>query len=274
MVSPPPTEGEVRVRAWLAVREPLERQLAPLGRAAMAALGPRPGERILDLGCGVGATPRALAQAVGPAGEVVALDLLPEVVDVLRRDPDPPDHLVFLCGDAAAHPFEPASFDAVYSRFGVMFFPEPVSAFANLRRALRPGGRLAFVCWRRLEENELDHLPLRAAGACLPPELVADTERAGWFSFSDEDAIRQTLVAAGFVDLELSRLDQPVGSGDLRAMTEVCSHVGALGAILRRRPDLRARAVPALEKALRERDGPGGPTLGAAVWIVSGRTPL
>ena len=262
-----------RVRGWVEIRAPLEQQLAPLGRAAMAALRLVPGERVLDVGCGIGGTPGALAGAVGPSGAVVGFDLLADAVAVARGDPDLPANVSFLCGDAQTHGFSPGRFDAVFSRFGVMFFADPAAAFRNLGRALRPGGRLGFVCWRDLDENELDALPLRAAAPHLPPELVGATAGAPWLSFSDADQIRAILGDAGFVDIEIARHDELVGSGSLQAMVEVCSRVGALGAILRDRPHLAPAATQALARALAARDGPAGPTLRAAVWIVSATWP-
>ena len=273
MATPNPIADDLRVRTWLEIRKPLERQLEPLGRAAMDALRPAPGERVLDVGCGVGATPFALARAVGPAGEVVGVDPLQAAVEVARGDPEAPGNVAFVCGDAQSYPFEPASFDAVFSRFGVMFFADPVAAFANLRRALRPGGRLGFVCWRNLDENELDAAPLRAAAPHLPAQLVADAAASGWFSFSDQERLREILRLAGFVDVRVAPHDQPVGSGGLQAMVDVCSRVGALGKILRERPEFRREAVPALEQALRELDGPAGPVLHAATWVVTARAP-
>lgn len=261
-----------RVRAWLEIREPLERQLRPLGHRAMDALDLRPGERVLDLGCGVGGTPRALAEAVGAAGRVVAMDLLEPAIEVLRAEGDAPN-LTFLCGDAETWPFEPGAFDAVFSRFGAMFFAKPTAAFRNIGSALRPGGRLGFVCWRGIEDNELDHLPLRAASPHLPAELVEATAGSAWFSLSEPQAIQATLRDAGFVGIGIQAHDVMVGCGGLEATVDVCSRVGALGAILRQRPELTASASRALRAALGPRDGPEGPLLRAAIWTVTARRP-
>lgn len=271
MQSSNPIADDPRVRAWLEVREPLERQLEPLGEAVMAELELLPGERVLDIGCGVGATPLALARAVGTSGQVVAVELLRAAIEVARRDPSLPRNVDFLCGDAQSYPFAPGSFDAVFSRFGVMFFADPAAAFGNLRRALRPGGRLGFVCWRGLDENELDELPLRAASAFLPAQLVADTASSTWFSFSRPESIHEVLAHAGFSDVKIAPHDEQVRSGDLQAMVDVCSRVGALGKILRDHPDLRREAIPALRRALETLDGPGGPALRAATWVVTAR---
>jgi SAM-dependent methyltransferase len=265
--------GEARVRLWLEIREPLERQLEPLGRAAIDGLLLGAGDRVLDIGCGIGGTPATLAQAVGPGGTVVGIDPLSAAIERMRSDPTRPPNVSFEHGDAEVYPFAPASFDAAFSRFGVMFFVDPVAAFANIRRALRPGGRLAFVCWRPLVENELDWLPIRAASPHLPPQLIAEAERARHFSFADPVFLRETLTRAGYARIDIRRHDEHVRSGDLQSMVEICSRVGSLGALLRDHPQFRAAAVPALKQALVDRDGPSGPALRAATWIVRAFAP-
>ena len=129
-------------QTWAEMQEALDRQLAPLGRAAMAALAPTPGERLLDIGCGAGQTTLELAAAVAPGGEVLGLDISRPLLEVARARPAVPG-VRFLEGDAQTHAFEPAGFDGAFSRFGVMFFADPPAAFANIRRALKPGGRAA-----------------------------------------------------------------------------------------------------------------------------------
>ncbi|WP_346246708.1 class I SAM-dependent methyltransferase [Sphingomonas rustica] len=267
------TDQHPRVAEWLQIEVALERQLQPLGNAAIAALGLSRAERVLDLGCGIGRTSQAIAGAVGGDGYVLGIDVIQCAIDVQQSRIDNPSQLVFECGDVETYRFEPGSFDAAFSRFGTMFFNEPVAAFANVRKAVRSGGRLAFVCWRDLAANELDHLPLRAVAHLLPGELVDETQGAGWFSLSDPKDIRRTLDAAGFIEIDVHAHDLLVSAGDLPSTVAVCSRVGALGAILRRHPHLRSRTASALKRALRERDGRCGTDLRAAVWIVVAHVP-
>ena len=227
------TQDEVRVAAWAEVREPLELQLAPLGRRALTALAPHPGESVLDIGCGGGETALALARAVAPDGTVVGIDLSAAVLAFAERAAKGCARVRFVRADAQVFPFEPASFDAVFSRFGVMFFADPIAAFVNIRRSLRPKGRLAFVCWRALEENPLDILPLSAASAHLPSQPAHDPDAPGSFAFANPDRVRGILDRAGFGEIEITARDEQVGSGDLDTMLAVCSRVGALGKILR-----------------------------------------
>ena len=281
-ISPLPalTQDELRVAAWAEVRELVERQLAPLGRHALTALAPRPGERVLDIGCGGGETALELAKTVAPDGTVVGIDLSAAVLAFARRAAEGNERVRFIEADAQTFPFEPQSFNAAFSRFGVMFFADPLAAFMNIRRSLKPNGRLAFVCWRALEENPLDFVPLRAASPHLPSQLVnelgaAGPDAPGPFAFANPDRVRRILENAGFAEIEIVARDELVGSGDLEAMLAVCTRVGALGKILRENPELRAAALPAVRAALAAHDGsdgrPDGVRLNAATWLVSAR---
>ena len=264
-----PAPDELRVVAWAEVRELLELQLAPLGRRALLALAPLSGETVLDIGCGGGTTAMELVRAVAPDGKVVGVDVSAAVLAYAKRAATGCERVRFVRGDAQVFPFEPASVDAAFSRFGVMFFADPTAAFINIRRSLRPNGRLAFACWRALEENPLDMLPLVAAAPHLPPQPAHDPNAPGPFAFADPDRVREILARAGFAEIEIRAHDEQVGSGDLDAMVAVCSRVGALGKILRENPELQAAALPALRSALAACDRPEGVRLNAATWVVT-----
>jgi SAM-dependent methyltransferase len=268
------TQDQVRVRAWADIRELLELQLGPLGRRTLAALAPHPGEAILDIGCGGGETALEIARAVAPNGTVVGIDLSAAVLTFAQRAAKGLPRVQFVQGDAQEYPFEPRSLDAAFSRFGVMFFADPTAAFINIRRGLKPNGRLAFICWRALEENALDILPLRAASAHLPPQPTHDPDAPGPFAFANPDRVRGILENAGFGKIEITAYDDLVGSGDLDAMLAVCSRVGALGKILRENPELRPATLPALRSALAAHDGPDGVKLTAATWVVTAAVPV
>jgi SAM-dependent methyltransferase len=267
------TPDDIRVAAWAEVREALELQLAPLGRRALTALAPRSGENILDIGCGGGETTLDLARAVAPDGTVTGIDLSAAVLEFAQRAAEGWERVRFVHADAQAFAFEPASFDAAFSRFGVMFFTDPPAAFINIRRSLKPNGRLAFVCWRALEENLLDLVPLKAASTHLPPQPAPDPDAPGPFAFADPGRVRGILEGAGFEEIAITAHDEQVGSGDLDAMLAVCSRVGALGKILRENPELRTAALPAVRSALAAHDGPDGVRLNAATWVVTARAP-
>jgi ubiquinone/menaquinone biosynthesis C-methylase UbiE len=238
----------------------------------MVALSLKGGGRVLDIGCGTGQTSIELGEQVRPEGGVLGIDLGPAVLEVAKWKAKGCAQVQFVQADAQVFPFAPGFYDAAFSRFGVMFFNDPVTAFINVRRALKAGGQFAFVCWRSLEENEVDTLPLQAAYPYLPSH-VGDLSTAPPFSFSKADTIRDTLSAAGFVDIEISSHDQEVGSGDLNSMLELSLRVGSLGKIVRESPPLRTLLIRPVREALAGRDGPKGPMLNAATWIVSARSP-
>src|SRR5262249_16140283 len=158
-----------------------------LGQRALQALAPNPGESVLDIGCGGGETALDLARAVAPDGTVVGVDLSAAVLAFAKRAANGWGRVRFVHADAQVFPFDPALFDAAFAWFGVMFFTDPTAAFSNIRRSLKPTGRLAFVCWRALEENSLDILPLRAASIRLSPQPVHDPEAPGPFAFGNPD---------------------------------------------------------------------------------------
>jgi SAM-dependent methyltransferase len=199
------------------------------------------------------------------------VDLSAAVLAFARKTAQGCERVRFLQADAQAYPFEPTSFDAAFSRFGVMFFSKPSAAFSNIRRSLRPNGRLSFVCWRTLEENSLDSVPLGAASIHLPPQPAQDPEAPGPFAFANPDRVRRILKRAGFRDIEIIAYDEQVGSGDIDSMLAVCSRVGALGKVLRENPALRTAALPAVRLALAAHDGPDGVKLKAATWVVTAR---
>ena len=203
----------------------------------------------------------------------MGVDLSAAVLVFARRAAKGCERVRFVQADAQVFLFEPASFDAAFSRFGVMFFADPTAAFINIRRSLRPNGRLAFVCWRALEENPLDLLPLRAASPHLPPQPAHDPHAPGPFAFANPERVRGILERAGFREIEITAHDEPVGSGDLDTMLAVCSRVGALGKILRENPELRTATLPAVRSALAAHDGPDGVRLNAATWVVTARAP-
>ena len=253
----------------MALQAQLDRQLEPLGQRTLLALGPEPGEHILDIGCGAGQTTLALAQACRPGGLAVGLDISRPLLR-LARDRATAD-VTFLEADAQTFAFAPASFDAAFSRFGVMFFADPIAAFANIRRALKPGGRLAFVCWRSPAENPFMTLPMAAAAALLPAQTPPTPGGPGPFAFADPEHVRRILTAAGFSGVEIVPHDEKIGSGDLDQAITVALRVGPLGAMLREHPDKREAVIGAVRGALGAHDGPDGVKLASASWIVTAR---
>ena len=261
-------------RTWASLQDQIDRQIRPIGLAAMDRLAPAPGETLLDVGCGCGDTSLELARRVGAEGEVLGLDISAPMLDVARRraKEDGARGLEFREADAQTAAL-PGGRDAVFSRFGVMFFADPVAAFRNLRRALRPGGRLVFVCWRPLAENLWMRLPAETAAGLVPPAPPPEPGAPGPFAFADPDRVRRILAEAGFAGIEITPHDEAIGGLDLEGTVEMSFRVGPLGAILRERPDL----APVLRDRVRETVSPWlryeAVYMPSATWMVGARNP-
>ena len=257
-----PSRAQLAAQAWSEVCELVDLQLSPLGLRAIEVLSPMPGDVVVDVGCGAGQSVLQLAQRVGPQGRVIGIDIAPLLLDVARRRADGLPQVSFVEADAQSVELPNQSADAIFSRFGVMAFADPTAAFSNFHRILKPSGRLAFVCWRSLEENELDILPLGAAGLM---EMIDPTP----FSFADPATVRAILEAVRFQHVTFESHDDMVSSGDIDAMAAVLLRVGPLGKILRENPALRMAAEPRLRTALSERSVHGAVALRAATWVVT-----
>lgn len=154
----------LHAKAWAEAYELIDLQLSPLGLRAIEAFGLGSGDIVLDIGCGAGQTLLQLAERVGTEGQIIGVDVAPLLLEIAKHRTELLSQLRLIQADAQTLELPSESADAVFSQFGVMSFNDPVAAFANFRRILRPSGALAFACWRSLQENELDHLPLFAAG--------------------------------------------------------------------------------------------------------------
>ena len=193
-----------------------EALLAPAGQAMLDAAELRPGERVLDVGCGFGTSTLEAAERVAPSGRVVGVDISAAMLRPARERIAAAgvDNVELLRADAQAYAFETGSFDAVISRFGMMFFENPQAAFTNLARALRAGGRLVFVCPQDPLNNQWVVVAFGAAVAALgrAPDLGAPGA-PGPFAFADGDRLTQLLTGGGFRDVRLESLTRPFRIG-------------------------------------------------------------
>jgi SAM-dependent methyltransferase len=260
---------------WVAQQGELDRLLATLGTAAMDRLALRSGRRVLDVGCGCGHTTLELARRVGPTGGVLGVDVSGPMLARARETARSLPNVAFLQADAQTHRFEPASVDAIFSRFGVMFFADPTAAFANLRTALRPGGELAFVCWQELGKNPWCTVPLAALAAHVqlpPPPLPGEP---GPFAFGDATRVSGILGDAGFSQVYVAPLERPLrlgGDGSLEHAVRFALEVGPASRLMKDvADDVRARVRDAVGAALEPFVGPEGVRLAGACWVVTGR---
>lgn len=259
-------------KMWLAAYARIERGIQGFGEAALAAADARPGERVLDIGCGTGGTTAALARAVGAGGRVLGVDISEPLVGAARAQGLA--NATFEIGDAAAWPFEPGSFDLVFSRFGVMFFGDPVAAFANIRRAMRAAGRLVFICWRTPPENPWAAVPMRAAQPHLPPIERPGPEDPGQYSFGDRARVERILTQSGFRDVAIEPVDRMLTQG--KDIPEVLERVGEFGPLARlfkeATPEQIAKAKAAIAEALKPHAKADGVVLAGACWLVRARS--
>lgn len=256
-------------QTWAELQDLLDRQIQPLGAAAMRALAVRPGERILDIGCGCGQSSLELAELTGMGGAVVGADISRPMLEIARGRAKGP--IEFREADAQTADLGRGGFDAVYSRFGVMFFEDPAAAFANIRTQLKPGGRLAFVCWRSPAENPLMVGPMMAAAPLLPPQPPPDPLAPGPFAFADPERVRGILEGAGFTDVAIQPFDDRVGAGGLEQAMALAFRVGPLGRALAANPEARESVIDAVRGAIEPYVTDEGVKMPAAVWIVTAR---
>lgn len=260
-------------QTWARFQEQLDRQIEPLGLEAMRALAPAVGERILDVGCGCGQTSLELATRVTASGGVIGADISLPMLEVARSRLVPPGAAKpdFRQVDAQSGELGEGSFDAVFSRFGVMFFSDPIAAFSNLRKALKPEGRLTFVCWRLFQENLWMRAPMEAAQPFLPPTQPIDPMSPGPFAFADADRVRSVLADAGFSEVTLHAFNTSIGGSNLEQTVDLAFRVGPLGSALREQPNLAPTVTGAVRSALAAYETPSGVLMPAAVWIVQAR---
>jgi len=231
------------------------------------------GERVLDVGCGSGATSFAFAQATGASGYVMGIDISAPMLERARGSMPPGAPIEFVLADATIHPFTPDSFDLLASRFGVMFFADPALSFANMRKAIRPSGRLVFVCWREPRENPFFMTPLQAVYRHVPKMPPVGPEDPGPFSFASPERVKRILGTAGFSEIAMEpcdlKLDIAIGQG-LGAAVQGALQIGPAARALTDQPP---EIVSAAEQSMREALAPHlkGETvlLDAAIWIVT-----
>src|SRR5579871_2052268 len=254
---------------WVAMQDELDRELVELGEAAMAALAPRAGERLYDIGCGCSATTMELARRVGAAGRVTAVDITAPMLAVARERAAAAGlaQARFVQADAQTYAFEPA--DGVFSRFGVMFFADPVAAFANIRRGLKPGGRLAFVCWRPFAENPWMSVPMAAVLPLLAePPPTPPPGAPGPFAFADGARLRGIIEGAGFADVSIAPHTAKVAWGDVDTAVRMALRLGPVAAVARDNPQLREAMFEAMRTALEPHATSDGVSFDSATWIV------
>jgi ubiquinone/menaquinone biosynthesis C-methylase UbiE len=251
--------------------------LAPVTEKLIARIDAQEGQRILDVGCGTGAIAIELARRVGPSGHVLGIDISVPMLDRARQLTSKDLSADYVLADATVYPFDPASFDLIVSRFGVMFFADPVLSFRNLRGALRPKGRLVFACWREPRENGWMMAPLMAVYKHVPKLPQLGPEDPGPFAFADESRVRRILGEAGFNDIAMEAcplsFDVAAGRG-LEAAVQGALEIGPASRALEGHAlVVVAAAVQSIREMLTPFAKGQSVFLPGAIWLVTASAP-
>lgn len=262
-------------------REIVTSGLGSHGEAALALFPPRSGERVLDIGCGFGDTTQAIARSVGPHGEALGVDVSPRFIESAQQEVGETDlsNVRFLVADVQTDPLG-GPYDMAFSRFGTMFFANPVVALRNVRSSLAPGGRLVMVVWRRRIDNEWLYRGQTIVEGIVsrPEEYDEPTCGPGPFSMADADTTSDILLTAGYTDVSLKRCDLPIAIGaDVEEAIDMVMALGPAGEILRlcgeRAAHLHGKVRSALRAGLSEFSDGNTIRAGASTWIVSATAP-
>jgi SAM-dependent methyltransferase len=260
-------------RTWANMQALLDRILAPFAEPVWTAGFPGEGRRVLDIGCGAGATTLGMARRLGPDGFCLGVDISEPLVAAAKAgaEAEAVGSAHFIQADAQTFEFDPGGFDAVISRFGVMFFDDPEAAFANIRRAARPGAKLAFLAWRGPAENPFMTTAARAAAPYVPPIAPPQPGAPGQFGFADGDRVRRILAASGWSDIDVSPLDVPTEIAEPDLVSYV-TRMGPAGLALQAMEEgARAEAAKAIRAAFDPFVQDGAARFTGACWLGTAR---
>jgi SAM-dependent methyltransferase len=258
---------------WVELQDLLDRMFVPFEARLVEEAFPGEGGRVLDVGCGAGATTLAMARRLGPAGLCLGVDISGPLVSAAktRAAAEGLVSAVFVQADAQVHSFEPNAVDAVISRFGVMFFDDAEAAFANIKRAARRRAKLTFVAWRGPADNPFMTVAPRAAAPLLPNLPAPNPDAPGQFAFADGDRVRRILDASGWTDIDVAPLDVPSSLSE-KDLLAYATKLGPVGMALRDADEpTRARTIEALRVAFEPYVENGAAHFTAACWLVSAR---
>lgn len=261
---------------WVSVGDVLDNHLREIGEVALSRASPRKGEAVLEIGSGGGPLAVKLAEAVGAEGEVLGIDIAAPMIEAARARVAAAGlrNVTFLQADAQTHALPAAHFDLLFSRFGVMFFADPVAAFRNIRRAGRPGARLCFVCWGPLAENPHWTIPLGIAARHLGPPDRKPPHAPGPFAFSDRAYVRDVLEQSGFRDVSITEARPAMHGASAEDEARFVTTMGPAGALITERapaPEI-VRAIQAeVTAAFAPYATAGGLGVPALVLVAEGR---
>ena len=267
---------------WTQRNDEMDAMLRPLGATAIERAAPTEGEQVLDIGCGCGGTTLDMVKNLGTTGHIMGVDISEPMLKLanrkIRQLPEAVQSVAsFQLADASNFDFPANAYDLLFSRFGVMFFADPPAAFANMRKALKPGGRLTFLCWGPPDQNDWIMTPFMAAREHLPPTEKTDPKAPGPFAFSNTDYVTDILAAAGFTDIGFEATSPVMKMGRGQSLDETAEffmEVGPVSRALVDQPDsVREVVKKAITTAIEGRYANGFVEMGGRCWVVTALNP-
>jgi SAM-dependent methyltransferase len=260
--------------AWVDMQDLLDQVLRPFEDILVRAVSDEAAKRVLDVGCGTGSTTLALGRVLQPGGSCVGIDISEPMIAAARsRTGQEGLPVSFICADAQSYDFEPDSFDMIVSRFGVMFFDQPVQAFANLRRAAQPGARLLFIAWRGAAENPFMTTAERAAAPLLPDNPPRRSDGPGQFAFADSGFVQRIFSESGWDDIDMRPIDVSCALPETE-LVHYITRLGPLGVVLQDVDEkTRARVIGTVRAAFDPFVHGAEVRFNAACWSIRGRAP-
>jgi len=261
-------------RAWVELQKTLDRVLKPFEDLLVEAVAARGARHVLDVGCGTGSTTLAMAEQIGADGSCVGIDISEPMIALARERAELANAAPrFVCADAQTHAFEPARFDLIVSRFGVMFFDDVVRAFANLRRAAKPGGELQAIAWRPAAENPFMTTAERTAAPFLPQMPARRPDEPGQFALADRERVHAILQNSGWAAIDIQPLDVECVL-PTHELETYFTRLGPLGRVLKQLDEpTRARIIEAVRAAFEPYVHGAEVRFTAACWLIVARPP-
>jgi len=265
-------------RNWMRFQHRLAISLKHFGQQAMVATNLSKGEKVLDIGCGWGDTTFDIARTVASNGYVQGVDISDLILQhaITRLKSSDLDNVSFKCVDAESHRFTLKSFDVAYSRFGVMFFNDPVAAFNNIRQILKPNGRLSFICWQPIADNQWVKLPLDSVAKHFVDAPEINEDLPGAFSLGDKSKASRILESAGYNNISIEPFKTKLNVGNsIEEAIAFLSNLGPASGVFGN-PDIdidtKNHILNDLRKELNHNQSTEGVELNASTWIVNATT--